>query len=226
MLIFIIMFSKIEWISELYIHRILYSQDNNAKPNEWIEKIKQIFVIKNLLKLIKIVFCLIITLASLVASFSLYQFYLYWKLCLKKIDLSMIPIELKEYGKNNSYSMSEFNWCDKFMPFSYTDVQSKYWNVGFLKYWQLRQIPNFILATPVLLISIFAIKSSTKSIKKNYLMIIFGLKDGRMKKFDEAFNPLFGEYQHHLFVFTVHLTILTISASFFMHVQVSFIFEE
>ena len=40
MLIFIIMFSKIEWISELYIHRILYSQDINAKPNEWIEKIE------------------------------------------------------------------------------------------------------------------------------------------------------------------------------------------
>jgi phosphatidylinositol glycan class V len=189
--------------------------------------IKQIFVKKNLLKLIKIVLCLIITLASLVASFSLYQFYLYWKLCLKKIDLSMIPIELKEYGKNNSYSMSEFNWCDKFMPFSYTDVQSKYWNVGFLKYWQLRQIPNFILATPVLLISIFAIKSSSKSIKKNYLMIIFGLKDERTKKLDdEGFKQLFGEYQHNLFVFTVHLTILTISALFFMHVQVSFISKE
>jgi hypothetical protein len=57
-------------------------------------------------------------------------------------------------------------------------------------------------------------------------MIIFGLKDGRMKTFDEAFNPLFGEYQHHLFVFTVHLTILTISALFFMHVQVSFISKE
>ena len=43
MLIFIIMFSKIEWISELCIHRILYSQDINAKPIEWIEKIKFIY---------------------------------------------------------------------------------------------------------------------------------------------------------------------------------------
>ena len=184
---------------------------------------KRILNNKNIPKLIKMICWLIITSASFLASFSVYQFYLYWKLCLKQIDLNLIPIQLLEYGRNNSYSMSEFNWCEKFMPFSYTDVQSKYWNVGFLKYWQIRQIPNFLLATPVLMISIFAIKSFLKSInRKNYLIIIFGLNDKtRTEKFNQSNNNLFGENQHYLFVFSVHLAVLTISAMFFMHVQVS-----
>lgn len=43
-------------------------------------------------------------------------------------------------------------WCDTLSQFSYGYVQDKYWNVGLLQYWQLRQIPNFLLAAPVLLL--------------------------------------------------------------------------
>jgi phosphatidylinositol glycan class V len=43
-------------------------------------------------------------------------------------------------------------WCTKFPPIIYTYVQSKYWNVGFLRYWTVSQIPNFLLAAPVLLL--------------------------------------------------------------------------
>lgn len=48
-------------------------------------------------------------------------------------------------------------WCSKpiikNMPFItkqsfYSFIQAKYWNVGFLKYWTLNNIPNFIIAMP------------------------------------------------------------------------------
>ena len=41
-------------------------------------------------------------------------------------------------------------WCDTFPPSIYAYAQSQYWNVGFLRYWALAQIPNFIIAAPPL----------------------------------------------------------------------------
>ncbi|KAG1878223.1 glycosyltransferase family 76 protein [Suillus subluteus] len=44
------------------------------------------------------------------------------------------------------------DWCTSNMiPSIYSHVQSKYWNVGFLRYWTVSNIPNFILALPALL---------------------------------------------------------------------------
>lgn len=39
-------------------------------------------------------------------------------------------------------------FCDFFFPNVYTHVQSKFWQVGFLKFWRLKQIPNFLIASP------------------------------------------------------------------------------
>lgn len=47
-------------------------------------------------------------------------------------------------------------WCAKVIPnFSamYMFVQSEYWNVGLFKYYELKQIPNFFLAAPIIVLS-------------------------------------------------------------------------
>ncbi|KAL3423797.1 gpi mannosyltransferase 2 [Phlyctema vagabunda] len=41
-------------------------------------------------------------------------------------------------------------WCNKAIPSIYTFVQDHYWNVGFLRYWTVSNIPLFMLATPML----------------------------------------------------------------------------
>ncbi|GAA5898913.1 uncharacterized protein JCM6883_003469 [Sporobolomyces salmoneus] len=47
-------------------------------------------------------------------------------------------------------------WCSSTFGFSYGWIQSHYWNVGPFRYWTLLQLPNFLLASPVLLLSFSA----------------------------------------------------------------------
>ncbi|CAH8506176.1 unnamed protein product [Schistosoma turkestanicum] len=73
---------------------------------------------------------------------------------------SKIPIPLLNYGldhgfsvpfslTNESTSSQSPVWCSFAPPFSYSHIQKIHWNVGLWGYYQLRQIPNFILALPV-----------------------------------------------------------------------------
>ena len=54
---------------------------------------------------------------------------------------------------------SERPWCHQAFPNVYSFVQEHYWNVGFLRYYTWGNIPNFILAIPMITLSIFCIMS-------------------------------------------------------------------
>ena len=54
-------------------------------------------------------------------------------------------------------------WCSNSPPSIYTYVQSKYWNVGFLQYWTPQQLPNFLLAAPVLVLLSYYSTQSVRS---------------------------------------------------------------
>jgi phosphatidylinositol glycan class V len=56
--------------------------------------------------------------------------------------------------------MPEF--CFWAVPNIYSYVQGKYWNVGFLAYYDLQQLPNFLIATPMILLSMHGIYSFVK----------------------------------------------------------------
>ena len=46
--------------------------------------------------------------------------------------------------------------CASTVSSLYGAVQAKHWNVGFLNYWTVRQIPNFVLALPMILTGVYA----------------------------------------------------------------------
>ena len=74
----------------------------------------------------------------------------------------------KKFCSNDGFQNVE--WCGK-SP--YQTIQSKYWNVGFLKYWRKEQIPNFLLALPIsCFVYIFIWKSRKNSNTKLIPFII------------------------------------------------------
>uniref|UniRef100_A0A804NIH8 GPI mannosyltransferase 2 n=1 Tax=Zea mays TaxID=4577 RepID=A0A804NIH8_MAIZE len=48
-------------------------------------------------------------------------------------------------------------WCKAKVPLLYGFIQSHYWGVGFLRYFQVKQLPNFLLASPVLSLAVYSI---------------------------------------------------------------------
>ncbi|KAF2188463.1 glycosyltransferase family 76 protein [Zopfia rhizophila CBS 207.26] len=56
----------------------------------------------------------------------------------------------EEYCATTSSESKSRPWCEKTIPSIYTWVQNHYWNVGFLRYWTLSNLPLFLIAAPML----------------------------------------------------------------------------
>ena len=82
--------------------------------------------------------CAVVTL-----PFFIFQWYSYWKFC-------QVPASTGE---------EVYEWCHWTLPLSYSYIQEHYWNVGFLRYFELKQAPNFFLALPVVCLCVCTVYS-------------------------------------------------------------------
>ncbi|KAI0344640.1 mannosyltransferase [Trametopsis cervina] len=71
------------------------------------------------------------------------------------------PFAIHQYTAYRAFCMhgEHPSWCSYRVPSIYGYVQDRYWNVGFLRYWTPAQLPNILLAAPIL-ISIFSFSFS------------------------------------------------------------------
>ena len=105
--------------------------------------------------------------ACICSPYIIYQYYGAYLYC-SPPDIALLSFlrpnkpgrELEEFaleiGVLTPYSVNSSSypvWCAGVPWFSYTILQKKFWGVGALKYYQWKQLPNFLLALPVLFLT-------------------------------------------------------------------------
>lgn len=104
-------------------------------------------------------------------------------------------------------------WCTHAVPMAYAYVQDHYWDVGFLRYFQLKQIPNFVLAAPV--VGVIACSCLAYLRRNRRYSLRLGLfVDG------SVLSPV-THFDQVSFVFRVHAAALVLFCTLCIHVQVT-----
>lgn len=174
----------------------------------------------------KIICPMIFQIVLLLAPFLFYQYYTFLLYC-KPNEYPQGPFasSVLAYGRRlglkfpgNETPLSP--WCYQKIPVSYTYIQSHYWEVGFLNYFQLKQIPNFLLALPMtcLCLSACSIYYSLRKHHCHYLGLYPSgqtISDNISKKLVDC-----GYSSAKVFVYGVYTLFFTIFGFFCMHVQV------
>lgn len=143
-----------------------------------------------------------------ISPFAVYQIYTYQQFC--QLHTSTLPGIYSELLSSRGLVIpgtSIPEWCHSKLPMSYSAVQSAYWHVGFLRYYEWKQVPNFLLAAPVLSLIAVYVYCFAKFVQTRYL-----------KKCEKSnFGPIFGL---SFTPFVVHSAFLSIFSLLFAHVQV------
>ncbi|KAK3728913.1 hypothetical protein RRG08_051561 [Elysia crispata] len=92
-----------------------------------------------------------------VAPFFLFQYFTFIKFCQSSDEI--VEPSIAAYGRQRGYHLQEdepSSWCNHPLPLSYSYIQRHHWGVGFLQYYTWRQVPNFVLALPIIFLSLRA----------------------------------------------------------------------
>ncbi|XP_029396346.1 GPI mannosyltransferase 2 isoform X2 [Mus pahari] len=130
-----------------------------------------------------------------------------------------IPEPLLQLAADKGYRLAGENappWCSWDLPLIYSYIQDVYWNVGLLRYYELRQVPNFLLATPVTVLVVWA--TWTYVTTHPWLCLTLGLQ--RTKDRENLEKPHRGFLSPKVFVYLVHAAALLTFGGLCMHVQV------
>ncbi|XP_042544689.1 GPI mannosyltransferase 2 [Dipodomys spectabilis] len=162
----------------------------------------------------KLMASLCLSVLTISLPFALFQYYAYTQFCLPGSPHS-IPEPLVQLAMDKGYRIAEGNlppWCSWDLPLIYSYIQDVYWNVGFLRYYELRQVPNFLLAAPMAIL--VALATWTYVTTHPWLCLTLGLQRSRDSK------PHPGFLSPGVFVYLVHAAALLLFGGLCMHVQV------
>ncbi|KAM4046197.1 GPI mannosyltransferase 2 isoform 1-T1 [Anomaloglossus baeobatrachus] len=164
----------------------------------------------NCREMMKTIFAIILV----ILPFILFQGFCYVKSCLESNGNDQIPQELLTLAMEKGYRVHKKSvpaWCSISFPLAYSHIQSEYWDVGLFRYFKLQQFPNFLLALPVLILSVSTILEYTSSNLELCRTLGLGIVQSK---------PANGFYGPQVFVYVAHLAALAGFGFLCMHVQV------
>lgn len=87
---------------------------------------------------------LVVVILSVIAAsgYITFQIYSYLRFCVGNL-------RVKTEDNFMSVAKIRSEWCEHTIPHPYRHVQAKYWDVGIFQYYQIKKLPNFLLAFPV-----------------------------------------------------------------------------
>ncbi|XP_020038770.1 GPI mannosyltransferase 2 isoform X1 [Castor canadensis] len=179
---------------------------------------RSLVVLNPLRQLFKLLASLCLSVLTLSLPFALFQYYAYTQFCLPGSAHS-IPEPLMQLALDKGYRITDGNlppWCSWDLPLIYSYIQDVYWNVGFLRYYEFRQVPNFLLAAPVAILVSWA--TWTYMTTHPWLCLTLGLL--RIKDSKTVEKPPQGFLSPQVFVYLVHAAVLLLFGGLCMHVQV------
>lgn len=138
---------------------------------------------------------LFITCSLIVLPFCLWNYYGYVQFCRKKASTPQ--------------------WCSQNAPLIYSHVQNYHWNLGFMKYYQFRKIPNFFLSSPTFMLTIYGC-CQYLIINKSEIATLGFCKNGNRTRTNREWKFT----QINIFVYVIHALILSLFAALFMHIEV------
>ena len=157
-----------------------------------------------------------------------YQYFAYFTFCNLNATSKDLKPHILSYGNEKQYKMAHAGlspWCFDSVPLSYTYVQQNHWDVGFFRYYERKQIPNFLLAAPMVSICLVAV---VHYLRRNFVFFMsLGLHHPAVdtyKKTEEMADVSqhrdHGFYSQRCYVYLVHMLFLVMSGCLLMHVQV------
>lgn len=111
-------------------------------------------------------------------------------------------------------------WCNWNLPIPYSYIQERYWNNGFLRYYQLKQLPNFLLAGPMVLLVVMCVAWYLTSQDSKASKIRTSKNSRTEHGVARGSQSLSVGVDCRLRPYVVHLLFLAVFAMANMHVQV------
>lgn len=168
-----------------------------------------------------LLFTAVLGTALIALPFFAFQYYGYRTFCTPSLSPDQMSPALLALAEAKGYRVPDHNappplWCLRPLPILYSHIQDVYWDVGFLRYFQIKQTPNFLLALPMATLGIAAAYMYYHS--NTDLCLRLGLWYGGTHLRTDKPTP--GFYNPRVFVYIVHATVLLVFGAFCMHVQV------